>query len=227
MARNFFNGTDAELNTGSAAFSTKITATPVAFGLVAAQATAYAALSTAYTTAYLAAIDPLTRTKAKIAAKNQAKVNLKAMASNLAKIIDGTPTVTNEQKIDLGLNVRAHPSPIPPPGVQPAVNVLLVQGRAVRVRIIDSAVPTKRGKPAGVLGASVYSFVGTSYPIDPTAWFFEGTTTKKLFDVQFPDSVAGGAQVWIMAKWFNKTTQNGPPSVPVTTFVQGGLSMVV
>jgi hypothetical protein len=226
MGRNFFNGTDAELFNGSNSFSTKITATPTAFGLVAAQATAYAALNTAYSTAYLAAIDPATRTKAKVSAKNQAKANLKASASNLAKIIDGTPTVTNEQKLDLGLNVRAMPQPIPPPSVSPGVDIVSVVGRTVKVHIHDSASSTKRGKPPGVLGANVYSFVGATYPTAPTEWKFEGSTTKNTFDILFPSTVANGAQVWICAMWFNKTTQPGPVSAPITTNVQGGLSMV-
>jgi hypothetical protein len=225
MGNSFFTGTDHQLYTGSQAFSTKISATPTAYGLVAAQATAYAALNTAYSTAYLAAIDPLTRTRAAVATKKQAKVNLKAMASDLAKIINGTPTVTDAQKIDLGLNVRATPAPIPPPTVRPGMDLISVVGRIVKVHIHDSASSTKRGKPAGVLGANVYSFVGTTYPTDPAAWLFEGSTTKNTFDVLFPNTVANGAQVWICATWFNKTTQTGPVSVPITTNVQGGLSM--
>jgi hypothetical protein len=116
MGKSFFLGTYAEVYTGSAAFSTQITATPTAFGLVAAQATAYAALNDAYATAYLAAQDPSTRTKGQTAAKKTAKQNLIVMASNLAKIIQGTPTVTDQQKIDLGISVRATPTPIGPLG---------------------------------------------------------------------------------------------------------------
>lgn len=117
MGRSFFNGTDGQLYTGSKAFATKILATPTAYGLTEAQATAYAALDAVYAAAYVAAIDPETRTKAKVRAKNDAKVPLKIMASDLAKIIDGTATVTNEQKIDLGLSVRDTPSPMGDPGV--------------------------------------------------------------------------------------------------------------
>lgn len=225
MGKSFFLGTDAELYTGSQAFSTKISATPTAYGLVAAQATAYAALNTAYATAYLAAIDPLTRTKGTVATKKQAKVNLKGSASDLARIINGTPTVTDTQKIDLGIGIRSTPAPIPPPSVRPGVDIVSVVARTVKVHIHDSASSTKRGKPAGVLGASVYAFVGAVYPTDPTGWAFQGTTTKTTFDVVFPDTVANGAQVWICATWFNNRTQTGPISLPITTNVQGGLSL--
>src|SRR5690606_19205293 len=102
---------------GSKSFTTKIVATPTLYGLVEAQATAYAALDAAFETAYLAATDPETRTKAKVQAKNDAKIALKLMASDLSKIIGGTATVTNEQRLDLGLSVRDLPSPVPPPGI--------------------------------------------------------------------------------------------------------------
>src|SRR5687768_17160992 len=104
MARSFFTGTDAELYTGSESFSTKISATPTAYGLTAPQAASYATLNTAYASAFMAAQDPETRTKGQVAAKNTARDNLRIAASDLAKIIDGTPSVTDQQKIDLGLN---------------------------------------------------------------------------------------------------------------------------
>ena len=65
--------------------------------------------------------------------------------------------------------------------------------------------PTRRGKPPGTRGANVYSFVGPSYPADPSGWRYEGATTKNKLDVLFPDSAAGGTQVWICATWFNAT----------------------
>ena len=116
MARSFFAGTDAQLYAGSASFATKISATPTAYGLTAPQATAYAARNATYAAAYEAAIDPETRTKGTVAAKNDARVAVRMTASDLAKVINGTATVTDEQKIDLGLNVRKRPSPRPAPG---------------------------------------------------------------------------------------------------------------
>ena len=94
MGRNFFNGSDAELYTGSANFSTKLNVKGNQYGLTPEQASAYATMNGAYSAAYQAAIDPETRTKGKIAAKNAAKKSLKVMASDLAKIVEATPTVT-------------------------------------------------------------------------------------------------------------------------------------
>jgi len=225
--RSFFYGSDAELYTGSANFSTKIGSKGSQYGITPQQATDYATANAVYAAKYEAAIDPETRTKGKIAAKNAAKASLKLMASDLAKFVDGTPSVTDEMKIDLGLAVRKQPSPQPAPTERPAVNIVSVVGRTVTIRIRDTAESSKRGKPAGVLGASVYSYVGTTYPTDPTAWSFDGTTTKTTHAIVFPDTVANGAQIWVCATWFNRKTETGPISIPVTTNVQGGLGVSV
>ena len=222
MERSFFYGTDAEIASGSANFSTKITATPTVFGLVAAQAVLYAAVNSTYQSAFTAAITPATRTKGTISSKNDAKKAVRTMASDFAKIIDGTPTVTNQQKIDLGLSVRMTPAPIPRPGVRPGMDVVSVNGRTVSAHIHDSASSNKRGKPAGTTAAWVYSFVGTEYPSDPIAWNFEGATTKAKFDIVFPSTLPGGTQVWVCAAWINGKQQAGPVSVPISSYLQGG-----
>src|SRR4051812_434654 len=119
MPSGFLPNKDSALLAWSLNFSTLITATPTAYGLVAGDATAYAALHSAFATA-LAACDPGQRSKSLVAAKNTARDNLKTSARLLAKRVEGTATVTNAQKIDLGLNVRATPTPIPAPSDAPA-----------------------------------------------------------------------------------------------------------
>ncbi len=88
VGKSFYLGTDAELQTGSQSFSTKISATPTAYGLTAAQATAYAALDATWQAAYTAAKDPETRTKAKVQAKNDAKAAIKVMTADRGARID-------------------------------------------------------------------------------------------------------------------------------------------
>jgi hypothetical protein len=193
--------------------------------LFAAQATAYAANNTAYATAYVEATDPVTRTKGKVEAKNQAKRELRLMAADLAKIIDGTPTVTNEQKIDLGLNVRATPTPIPPPLDAPDIDIVSARGNTVTLKLHDSTSSTRRGRPPGVSGASVFSFVGAAAPTEDGEWKFEGNTTRTTTEVTFPAAVTPGAKVWFTAFWYNPRAQCGPAATPVTTYLPGGSAM--
>jgi len=225
MARNFYFGKDADIVAGSANFSTLITANPTTFGLVAAQATAFAALNTTLQSAYAAAINPSTRTPVTVAAKDQAIANMRGNATMLAKIISSTASVTNAQLVSLGLLPRPARTPVPAPADAPVIDIVSVSGNTVKIRLHAADDSTKRGKPDGVDGAVVFSFVGASAPTDESAWTNEGITSKTVVDVAFPSTVAGGSKVWFTAFWFNARKQNGPAANPVSTNVAGGSAM--
>lgn len=196
---------DAELLTWSGTFSSLISATPTAFGLVAAQATAYAA-----------AVAPETRGGSTVYAKDQAKVNLVKSTRSLVKQIQGTPTVTNQQRYDLGINVPKVRQQIPPPAMAPQIVVKGVDGNKVRLWLRNPA-DGRRRKPAGVQGLFLYSYVGTTPPADPTAWKAEGGTTQTDILVEFPLDAEPFSKVWITAQYYNPRSQTGPATTPVST----------
>ncbi len=221
--RGFLPQTDAALLAWSLNFSTKVTATPTAYGLTAAQATAYQALHDAFASA-LAACDPAIRNKPAVATKNDARLALKDDARLLARLVQGTASVTDAQKLELGLNVRAAPSPIPAPSQAPGIDILGIAGRTVSIRLHGDAV-LKRAKPPGCKGASVFSFAGgASAPTDPSVYKFEGNTTRTVFDVVVPDSVEPGTTVYITAMWWNERAESGPAATPVAVTVGYGMS---
>jgi hypothetical protein len=224
MARSFLPNSDAGLLAWGTNFSTLISLTPVTYGLSAGQASAFATLLASYSAA-LTACNPGVRNKAAVLTKNTARAFLKTNARLLAKIVEGQATVTNAQKATLGLNVRATPSPIPPPAFAPQIDVISVIGRAVKIRLHNTETEPKRGKPVNVKGAAVLSYVGATPPADLSAYKFEGNTTVTVIDLVFPDSVAAGATVWFIAMWFNERAQNGPAATPVNATIQYGLSM--
>ena len=74
---------------------------------------------------------------------------LKRAAKLLINLVNGTAGVTDAQKAELGLNVRAKPTPIPRPELNPTVVVVSVSGWTVKLRLCDQASSANRGKPAG------------------------------------------------------------------------------
>lgn len=224
MPRSFFYGTDGELYTGSQMFSTKISATPTVFGLVMTQSTAYAAQNIAYATAYLAAINPDTRTKANVATKNDAKKALKIMARDLAAIIDATPTVTDGQKIDLGLAIRKTPSPRPAPSSSPTIDILSALGRTLKLRLHDDN-SSRRGRPSNTDGVTVMAFVGAGPSNNPQDWKFMGSFNKTNVEITFDGSVPSGATVWLSAFWVGSKLTSGPASAPIPVNLPGNVSM--
>lgn len=220
-----FPTTDNGLLAWSLNFKDLITASPTSYGLVAADATAYGVVHTAYATA-LAACDPPQRSKTAVVAKNAARTSLKNAAILLANKIYGTATVTDAQKVELGIPPRSAPQPIPAPSAAPVLQVIWSDAWTVRIRLRDAS-GISRGKPAGVSGASIFSYVGATAPTDLSAWQFEGSTGKvNKIDLAFSDTLPAGTKVFICAFWFNGRKQSGPACDPVAVnLLGGGVSM--
>ena len=47
---------------------------------------------------------------------------------------------------------------------------------------------------------------------------------RTVFDVEFPATVAAGAQVWLCAFWFNPRSQSGPACQPISAYLAGGVT---
>jgi hypothetical protein len=198
-----------------------ITATPTAFGLVAADASSYQTVHDAYASA-LAACDPSQRNKTATVAKNQARTNLKAAATLLANKVYSTSTVTDAQKVELGIPPRSSPTTIGVPASAPVLEVILVMAWMARIRL-RAASGASRGKLPGTAGASVFSFVGAEPPTDIASWKFEGSVGRvNKIDVSFDSELPAGTKVWLTAFWFNGRKQSGPACAPVSVNLPGG-----
>ena len=217
-----FPASDNALQAWSANFLSILSAAPAgAYGVTSAQITAYGTVNSAYVSA-LAACDPNLRNKAAVVAKNSARLNLKNAARLLANTINGVATVTAAQKTALGLNVRVRPTPVPAPTTAPGVDIVSVSAWTVKLKMHDTASSAKRGKPPGVSGASMFSYVGATPPADMAAWQFEGMTGKTDVTLSFATSNPPGTKVWFSAFWFNGRKESGPTSAPISANLPGG-----
>jgi hypothetical protein len=216
-----FPDSDAGLLAWSANFLELITATPTAFGLVAGDATSYQIVHDSYASA-LAACDPAQRNKAATVAKNQARTDLKAKATLLANKVYSTSTVSDSQKVELGIPPRATPTSVPVPASAPVLAVLMVMAWTARIRL-SAAGGVSRGKLPGTAGASIFSYVGATPPSDIASWKFEGSCGRVTkIDVNFDNSLEPGTKVWLTAFWFNGRKQSGPACAPVGVNLPGG-----
>lgn len=213
MPINFLPDKDQNLNAWAANFDTKITATPTAYGLVAADATAFHALAADFAVKLAAAVNPATRTRVTVAQKNISRAALKAKARALAKIVNAYPPLTNAQRAELGLTVRdTTPTPVPPPTTKPLLSV----DPDGTLRLVDETMPDRRSKPTGVRGAIVFTKLDGEAPVDPTDARFSILATRFVANV--PVSAAdNGKRLWVLAQWFNERGELGPVSAPVGT----------
>lgn len=219
MANSFFNGKKlADLYAGSLTFSEMITATPLVFGLTAPLAAEYAALHSSFADLYLQALAPDTRTKPVIIGRNNAAAVLRARAAELAKLIEGTATVTDQQRASLGLSVRKVPAPRPAPGQPGNFGVRLAGDGSLEV--------TWKCKSHG--GGTMYQCFRRDTP-DGDFVFVAATGQKRLIDATIPTgttsvtyqiqavrSTAGGP--WAQ---FN-VTFGSPAAGPIATVLSAG-----
>ena len=208
---------------------TRLTAAPVTYGTTAAVATQYSTLHDAFIASYdnlIAARSAGTRSESLTAIKDDAKRALLEFARPLYKTIQANTGVTDAAKIELGVVVPdGEPSPQPVPNFAPALTIVSIDGRLVKIRLSDPAHPTRRRMPAGCNGATVMSFVGAEPPVDPAAYKYEGSTSKTTVDILFPETVAPGTQVFLTAFFFNERKQNGPACTPVGAVINYGGTM--
>ena len=218
---------DSDLVSFGTNFSTRITATPATWHLLAADATQYSTLLAAYVAAYTAnrsALDSKIRSSSLAAAKDLAKDSFLTYARSLYSRVQADATVADADKLLLGITIRATPVPTPVPSVSPAVDIVSVTGRTVKIRVHDAAGDGKRLKPPGVKGAAICTHVGPTGPTDPSAYQWQGNTTRSIVDLPFADDLAPGTVVWITAMYFNERQQNGPACTPISATLQFGMS---
>ncbi len=220
-ATDFLPRTDEGLLSFATPFSDKITATPIPFGVTAAIATLLASKLTAYSMALLASQDPATRGPGTIQQKNTCRGDLRSYIRSVARQIQGTITVTDDQRQELGLTIPAPHTPIGVPTAAMIVEVVKRMGTQVRVRLHDGS-SSRGAKPNGCAGARVYTFIGTAPPVNVDDYTFEGQATRTLVDLEFPTGTAPGALVWITACWYNPRGECGIAAAPISTNIAGG-----
>ena len=195
---DFLPSREADLVPWTNNFDAKITLAPTSYGLTAAQATAYAALNSAFVLAWSECQENDKRTPSAIVTKDDAKEALidgPGGIRELARIVQAFPGTSNTERSDLGLTIRdEEPSPIPQPTVAPVLTIVSVTGRIVKVKLKDAENLERRGQPTGVQGATILTYIGTDAPADPAAWSFHSNTSKTAIDVELPGDGPPGAR---------------------------------
>lgn len=228
MPESYLPPREADLLGFAENFSTKLSGTPAAYGILPAQATAFAALFSSFQGAMSKLQDPTTKSPPFVAAKNTAKEDLvdgPGGIRELVALVQAHPAITDEQLVDLRLTVRdRQPSPVPAPASAPVFIVKSQVGRTIFCRLGDAEDDESRGKPAGVIGASVLMFVGDQAPANPMQWTLAKNVSKTTFELDLGAEVPGGAKVWLSAFWFNLKQELSAPATPVSVRVADTLA---
>ena len=197
------DGFEAWLNN----FSTELTATPIAYGLVAGDAVIVAAQYTAWNAAYLAGTNPATRTSATVAAMNGARVTATATVRPYAQNISKNMAVSDLLKIQIGVNLPNNaPVPVPPITDVPSLIVGASQPGQTSFQYRQGSAPTSKAKPFGAIACELWRSVGVAFATSPDQCTLIESLTKTPQIVS--NSPANpGDKMTFFCRW---TTRSGP-----------------
>ena len=206
---DYIPGPDANFQAWQSNFVTYANANLAALGLTAADLAPITAAQTTWATAFPAHIAAVNAAKASRQAKDEARAGYVAVIRPLVRRLQASPQVSDAEKAALGITVRQEPTPIGPPTTAPIVSIECGNRLQQTLRFVDAANPTRRGKPAGVLGVEIWNKVGTTPPAGEGDLRFVAVDTSAPYVMNF-DLAEGGKTNYVWMRWVSPTGERGP-----------------
>ena len=180
------------------------------------------AAETTFAAAYAIATNPLTRTRAAIAGKDDAAAAWRRVAGRIVALVRAQPNLSDADRIGLGLPPRAANVAIAVPNLAPSLVVLGIDGRTARLRADDNTTD-RRGRPATAAGVVLFSHVGDEPSQDVRDWRYEGASSAVTLSVTFDAALPIGQLVWSSAQWLSPRLEAGPSATPVYAHLTHGV----
>lgn len=94
----------------------------------------------------------------------------------------------------------------------------MIQRLQHTIDFTDQGTPTRKAKPAGVMGAEIWVKIGPTPPVDPGELTFLAVDTRTPYTIDF-DGADGGKQTHYMLRWVNTRGETGPWSETATATI--------
>jgi hypothetical protein len=206
---DYLPGPDADYQAWVTNFVTYANANLAALGLVAGDLTPVTTNQTQFNTNFAAHIAAKNAAQAAKQSKDEARAGLTAAVRPLVRRLQASAVVSNAEREALGITVAATPTPIGPPTTAPICSIECGARLQHTLRFVDETTPTRKAKPAGVLGCEIWHFVGNTPPTGPEQLRFVAVDTSAPFTVPYTSADAGKtAYYWL--RWVNPTGERGP-----------------
>ena len=159
--------------------------------------------------AWLAYQNEMTRNRLIILRKLTARKNYERHLRQLARMLRGSPRVTDEDRISMGLaGIAVRRTPVAAPVSYPDCIIDLTYIRRLSVHIRDHESKSK-AKPRGVHGAEIRWAILDAYPTSVDHLTSYEVITNPPMNIGFEDNLRGRT-VWFCARWRNNNGLNGP-----------------
>lgn len=206
---DYIPGPDASFQAWQVNFVTYANANLAALGLVAADMTPVTTAQTAWAAGFTNHIAAKNAAMAAKQTKDESRVAYIAAIRPLVRRLQASPSVSDAERASLGITVAQQSGPIGPPTTAPLVSLECGNRLQQTIRFVDSATPTKKAKPTGVLGAEIWNKVGTTPPTGESDLRFVAVDTNAPYVLNF-DAADGGKTNYVWMRWVSPTGERGP-----------------
>lgn len=154
--------------------------------------------------------------------KRTARSVLDAVARPIVAFVQTYPATTNADRAMMAITPKlAGGTPVPTPATRPVARLESGQRLRHELRIVDEATPTRKAKPAGVLGVEVWRALTAPYEPSPgpgDAYRFLGLNTRGVLTTFFDTGDAGKTAHYCM-RWTSTRGEKGPWSEVISATV--------
>ncbi|MCC6285068.1 MAG: hypothetical protein IT439_07155 [Phycisphaerales bacterium] len=206
---DYLPGPDADYQAWVTNFVTYANANLAALGLVAADMTPVTTNQTTFNTNFAAHIAAKNAAQAAKQAKDEGRAGLTAAIRPLVRRLQASSVVSDAEKAALGITVAQEPGPIGPPTTAPICSIECGARLQHTLRFVDETTPTRKAKPAGVLGVEIWNKVGETPPVNEGELRFVAVDTNAPYVLNF-NAVDGGKTAYYWLRWVSPTGERGP-----------------
>lgn len=206
---DYLPGPDADYQAWVTNFVTYANANLAALGLVAADMTPVTTNQTLFNTNFAGHIAAKNAAQAAKQSKDESRSGLTAAIRPLVRRLQASSVVSDAEKASLGITVAQEPGPIGPPTTAPICSIQCGARLQHTLNFVDETTPTRKAKPAGVLGVEIWNHVGVAPPTGEEQLRFVAVDTNAPFVLNFP-SADGGKTAYYWMRWVSPTGERGP-----------------
>jgi hypothetical protein len=206
---DYLPGPDADYQAWVTNFVTYANANLAALGLVAADMTPVTTNQTLFNTNFAGHIAAKNAAQAAKQSKDESRSGLTAAIRPLVRRLQASSVVSDAEKASLGITVAQEPGPIGPPTTAPICSIQCGARLQHTLNFVDETTPTRKAKPAGVLGVEIWNHVGVAPPAGEGDLRFVAVDTNAPYVLNFP-SADGGKTAYYWLRWVSPTGERGP-----------------
>ena len=219
MANDYIPRGDADFNAWQANFVTYANANLANLGLAIPDLMSILSAQGAWTPSLTAHVAAQANAQSARATKDGNRTVLESLIRALVRRLQASSSVSDAEREALGITVPdLGAAAAASPTTRPICQVDTSQRLRHTIDFTDESTPTRKAKPAGVMGVEIWVKIGAPPPVDPSELTFLAVDTRTPYTTDF-DGADGGKQAHYMLRWVNTRGETGPWSETATATI--------